>query len=298
MFGLKLSSLFSFHLKSDASKPNQNLGDLLSTLIIEPPENAISDDAIPYLELRRILFIHRDRHNKCPIRGQWQTALVEKHSDEVIPFSEIKGCMSSKSDATDFELMRYNPKASANVGFHISAYYDRVEELADQVLNGTFDCAIYKGKPAKIVRQEWDSNMWLANDGGSHRSCAVWHIDKEQGNTRSLTAHVTTTSISPEFRNICHDHSIWLFKIQSHPDIHELISSLRQNEARLSTQSDGFLAGVAKDYCLIIRKDAPSYAKIAQVMGSAFDLSGWVNSIYSPYPALDKSVRLETAFAP
>jgi len=278
---LNFSSIFSFLSRSTApAVPSFNVEECFSNFEVGKPENGITEKYIPYIELRRILFVHKDKSGKCPVRSKWSSALIETISDETIPFSHIKGCMSSKSDVTDFEEMKTHPQASSNVNFHINAFRGRVEELAEQVLNGSFDCAVYKGRPAKIIRQEWNGEMWLANDGGSHRSAAVWHIDQEQGRERLLTARVTTNSLSHHFLEQCKNYSIWLFKFQSKPEDIELSSELRRCGILLSAQSDGQFFGTPNDYCIIVRKDNPHHELIASYMRNAFHLSEWVNSLY------------------
>jgi hypothetical protein len=283
MLSFKFLSLFSlFSGASTKVEAPFDVEKFFSTIEIEPPENTIAGDHLPYLELRRICFVHKDRNAHCPIRQKFTNALIETTSEEDIRFSEIKGCVSSKSGLTDFEQMRHHPKSTSNVNFHISAYSNRVEELAEKVLNGTVDCAVYKGRPAKIVRQEWDGVMWLANDGGSHRSAAVWHIDREQGRERLLpAARVTTNSLSPEFREFCNEHSVLLFKSSSMRDFNEARSNLKDEGILFFEQSDGFLSGVNRDYCVIIQKTNPQHDAVVNAMETAFNLSRWLNSLYA-----------------
>ena len=252
----------------------------LSTNQIEAPENTITNSYIPYLDLRRIFFIHEARRSVCPIRSNWDKAIIETSTEAVVSFQDIKGCISSKSGLTDFEAMRHHPKSSGNVNFHISAYKDRVEELAEKVLNGTMDCAVYKDRPAKIVTQEWAPEMWLSNDGGSHRSAAVWHLDREQGRERLLPAQIKTNSLSPDFRNQCAENSIWLFKFQTRPNIHEICSKFKESGILLSVQSFSTTFSESPDLCMIVKKSDPRHAEIAAAMKQVFNLSEWVNEAY------------------
>lgn len=141
---LKFLSLIPSFLCVKAPPPIFDVTQYLSSTHIAPPLNAITGGYIPYLELRRIFFIHADKKGDCPLRSSWKNALQETSSVESVSFQKIKGCVCSKSGLTDFELMRHHPKSSSNVNFHIKAYANRVDDLAEKVLNGTMDCAVYK----------------------------------------------------------------------------------------------------------------------------------------------------------
>ena len=59
MLSFKFSSLFRLFSgeSSFVDPPRFGLEKFLSTIEIEPPENTVAGDYLPYLELRRICFI-------------------------------------------------------------------------------------------------------------------------------------------------------------------------------------------------------------------------------------------------
>lgn len=289
----KFPSIAALFSKSTKAPPTFDPITYLATAPIAQPQNSISNDHIPYLELRRILFIHRDRNCACPIRKQWNKALIETQEAEqsVVSFQNIKGCMSSKSGLTDFEQMRTHPKSLANVEFHIKTYAGREDELAEKVLNGTIDCAAYKDQPAHIVQQDWNKDMWIANDGGSHRTAAVWHLDREQGHNRLLPARISTKAVSPDFRAQCDQYSIWLFQLQSQQKSQEIVADFKKIGLLLSAQNDGLMWGDPHDLCLIVEKSDPRHDAIAATLKNAFCLSDWVQNAYAPKASLSPIIQ-------
>lgn len=251
---------------------------------IRPPLHDVrlnEDNTVSFFQLRRLFYFHHDTAHRCAVRSQWNTALETTRSAGTVSFGEIQGCLSSKSHVTDFLRMLDHPKSSANVRFHINAYTDRVEELADKVLNGTTDYAVAKGKPAEIMQQAWDNRMWLANSGGSHRSAAVWHLDRAHGHERILPAVIDTHSISADFQALCTTHSIWMFKPDKPAALHAHKAAFKGSGLLLSQQEVTPIEPIPQDWCLIVPKSDPRHAQLQSLMTNAFDLSEWVNQAHA-----------------
>jgi hypothetical protein len=254
---------------------------------ISAPQKGIAlteDYTVSAFSLRRLLYFYHDPAKRCPIRSQWDSALTTTQSREMVSFSALEGCLSSKSHVTDFERMLDHPKASAIVRYHIDTYTDRVEDLADQVLRGSIDCAVYKDAPAKIMRQGWDGKMWLSNDGGSHRSAAIWHIDRAQGTERLLPALVETHDIDSKFKDLCAHHTILMFRPHNPSILHDHKAVFQNAGLTLARQEITPIEPHPQDWCLIIPASHPRHDALTAMMADAFDLSAWVRKACAPAP--------------
>lgn len=189
---------------------------------------------------------------------------------EAVLLDSVTGCAASKT-STSFAYMAqlkwYAEKTEKSK--------DKVEQLAEQVLNGTNDCVRFHGRNATVCRQAWDGRQWFVNYGGSHRTGAIWLIDKQNGNQRFVESDVKEFHINKDLRKFCEDNSIFLFGAENGTAFLDTFYALKDSDIVLA-MTGTFLTSHPTDICLVISKAHPFYADIRQALAQGFDFSDWV----------------------
>lgn len=207
----------------------------------------------------------------CPVRSHFKSVISEVAAGtHAVNLQAMTGCGNSKTARTFSEMSRigwFRELTEKNAG--------EVEKLANEVLNGTIDCAKYHDRNARVTRQVWDNRMWFGNDGGSHRTSAVWLIDKAAQRERLVTSEITDFDVNPKFRALCEDYSIFIFEPENYAALAENIHVLRGEGMIVGLNYLKFMTQNLTDTCIIIRKDRPDYAEIKSALDGSFDFSEW-----------------------
>lgn len=127
---------------------------------------------------------------------------------ETVLLSDIEGCLNSKEKDSRFASMAQ----AGDMPHYIQLWQDRSDELARQLLSKDLRGVTSAGEAAKIMRQSWDGQMWLANIDASHRTTTLWAVDQASGYKRSIPdSEITILSPSRALLDYNSTHHVWLF---------------------------------------------------------------------------------------
>lgn len=224
---------------------------------------------IPCVRARHALYPFYDE--KHPILSKFRQIIDEVDmGSEAVLLDSVNGCAASKT-STSFAYMAqlkwYAEKTRQNK--------DKVEQLAEQVLNGTDDCVRFCDRNATVYRQAWDGRQWFVNYGGSHRTGAVWLIDKQNGTQRFVESDVKEFRLNEDFKELCKDNSIFLFEAENAASFLDAFYGLKDSDIVMA-KNGPFLTSRPNDFCLVVSKANPFYADIRQALAEGFDFSDWV----------------------
>jgi hypothetical protein len=90
-----------------------------------------------------------------------------------------------------------------------------VEGLVREVLHGTYDCVAKDGQPVRVVEQEWDGRLYVANSGGSHRFAAIWRWHHEQKQPLMLDCTISKARLSPATLDAVARNRYWLLAVEA-----------------------------------------------------------------------------------
>lgn len=247
---------------------------------------------IPCLRASKVL--HQFYEARCPVRSTFDNVIERVETGEkTVLLSDISGCTASKT-STSFAHMA-SLKWFAEEAYK---YRDHIDDLAEKVLNGnydgSFDCLRYAGTNTRIFRQSWDGRMWFANEKGSHRTGAVWLLDREQNRERLIPSEIVDFRVHPAFKKFCETHSIFLFKAGNDSALLDLSVDLPKSDIILATPIGSFSSTQSSEWCLVLPKNNSRYDELCASLPSAFDFSDWAlnpNAYrkYEPYFAVDQA---------
>jgi hypothetical protein len=203
-----------------------------------------------------------------PVFKPFQHGIVKTHAGvSEVDIRDCYGVAANKSQICPFALLSKhvnldyweNPKALKHY-----------EHLVQKVFYGTLDYAAHANENLRLNRQEWNSCIWLANNGGGHRSAGLWAHYRRHNIPLLRMSEITSLAIHPDIYRACETHCFWLFSTNAKNcfDYGYYRPVLRSWSA-----FDAFgikavhipYVGLEHTYCLGWRRDMP-FAKITKFL--------------------------------
>lgn len=267
------------------------LSELQAANVEAPSRSALIGIRHPQYVTLDALFYDLGASYSPPVFKPFQNGVVK--TDAGVSEVDIRDCYgvaANKSQICPFAIL------SKHVNLD---YWDNPEQLkhyehlVQKVFYGTLDYAAHANENLRLNRQEWNSCIWLANNGGGHRSAGLWAHYRQHDIPLRRTSQITSLAIHPEIYRACETHCFWLFSTYAKNcfDFGYYRPVLR-SWSNFDTFGIKALhipyVGLTNAYCLGWRKDMP-FARVTQFLieRGALDLSaailnGFVDFVLQP----------------
>ncbi len=199
--------------------------------------------------------------------------VTDVQKGQVIDLRDMFGCCASKSPFAD-----YNELAN---GLEVPENSQEANYIYKKVFQGRGDHIARHGENASVVQQAWDDNKWFVNEGGSHRSAALWRYHLQNNIARLIKCDVEHISVNPAFTKFSSNNDMWIFSVEdldSFLEVFELTHPSRDTKRNFSDINIKVLDSSSGHCSLVIPKTSECLKDISSLMkeSNALNLSHWV----------------------
>jgi hypothetical protein len=224
--------------------PDRWLRDRLAEVKVQLPKVDFDamDERLPWWEYQAFARSIAPSFSRSPADPLPQFgAFVECEDDyperRMLDVREIYGIIASKSHIVPLSAL--SRTWSVN---DILAERQDVEGLVREVLHGTFDCVAEDGEPVRVVEQEWDGRLYVANSGGSHRFAAIWRWHREHEQPLMMDCTIAKARLYPATLDAVTRNRYWLLTVEAPWNL-QLLLNLAGDQS-LIAEAQGRYSGI------------------------------------------------------